>query len=86
MNSIPAGPMGLPWTKAHPAKLRSTRVVPANHVITATIFFNCCMTFWTLLQTAYKLCVLTSCTIFTHLSINMDPIRSLTIIIALHLP
>ena len=46
---IPGRTVGFPWTQADPAELSFTVLVPTNHVVAPTIFFNGDVAFWTLL-------------------------------------
>lgn len=41
--------MRFPWTKADPAELSFTVLVPTDHVVTTTVFLNSDVAFWTLL-------------------------------------
>lgn len=42
--------MRFPWTKADPAELSFTVLVPTDHVVAATVFLNSDVAFWTLLS------------------------------------
>ena len=42
--------MRVPWTKAHPAKVKLAALILADHVIAASIFFNSYVAFRAFLQ------------------------------------
>lgn len=44
--------MRFPWTKADPAELSFTVLVPTDHVVATTVLLNRDVAFWTLLLQA----------------------------------